>query len=255
MAYSVVIGYRHGREVPAGSPDVTPQRRLQMRQTSTSRRDSHHERCLASTIGGRRCVDDSTLLGFITAITDGHFAAYIPLLEVRPDWQHHGIGSELSRAMLARLRNCYMIDLVCDDNVVAFYERLGGTRLNAVSWRHFDQLQRSPSPTPRSGHADTAREMTTEDEPGTGRSRTRTTLLLGVVRAHAGTCDRSGGCVAVTGSDQQRGDTVAARPDAQGRCPRTASHGLSPCEPISSTTHPAAANCERRSGSRHSVSV
>jgi hypothetical protein len=44
--------------------------------------------------------------------------------------------------MLARLRNCYMIDLVCDDNVVAFYERLGGTRLNAVSWRHFDQLQR-----------------------------------------------------------------------------------------------------------------
>lgn len=40
-----------------------------------------------------------------------------------------------------------------------------------------------------------------------------------------------------------------------GRCPRTASHGLSPCEPTSSTTHPAAENWERRSGSRHSVSV
>jgi ribosomal protein S18 acetylase RimI-like enzyme len=86
--------------------------------------------------------DDGTVVGFITAITDGHFAAYIPLLEVRPDWQHRGIGSELTRAMLTRLRDCYMIDLVCDDDVVPFYERLGGTRLNAMAWRHFDQLQR-----------------------------------------------------------------------------------------------------------------
>jgi len=45
------------------------------------------------------------------------------------------------------------------------------------------------------------------------------------------------------------------RADPQGRCPRTASHGLSPCERISSTTHPAAANCERKAGTRHSVSV
>lgn len=31
-------------------------------------------------------------------------------------------------------------DLVCDDDVVPFYERLGGTRLDAVAWRNHDRL-------------------------------------------------------------------------------------------------------------------
>jgi ribosomal protein S18 acetylase RimI-like enzyme len=84
--------------------------------------------------------DDGTVIGFVTAITDGVFAAYIPLLEVIPACQHQGIGSMLITAMLDRLKDCYMIDLVCDDDVVPFYERLGGTRLNAVAWRNFDRL-------------------------------------------------------------------------------------------------------------------
>ena len=49
-------------------------------------------------------------------------------------------GSEMVTALLERLRTCYMIDLVCDDDVVPFYERLGGTRLNAVAWRNHDRL-------------------------------------------------------------------------------------------------------------------
>jgi GNAT superfamily N-acetyltransferase len=85
---------------------------------------------------------DGTLVGFITAITDCVLAAYIPLLEVLPDWQGRGIGSRLVTAMIDRLHRCYMIDLVCDDDVVPFYERLGGTRTNAVVWRDYDQLVR-----------------------------------------------------------------------------------------------------------------
>jgi GNAT superfamily N-acetyltransferase len=69
------------------------------------------------------------------------FAAYIPLVEVIPEWQHRGVGSLLVTAMLDRLRHWYMIDLVCDDDIVPFYERLGGSRLNAVAWWNFDRLR------------------------------------------------------------------------------------------------------------------
>ncbi len=83
---------------------------------------------------------DGGVIGFATAITDRRFAAYIPLVEVLPEHQGRGIGSEMVTALLERLRTCYMIDLVCDDDVVPFYERLGGTRLNAVAWRNHDRL-------------------------------------------------------------------------------------------------------------------
>ena len=81
---------------------------------------------------------DGTLVGFVTAITDGVFAAYIPPIEVLPAFQRRGIGSALEN-MLSRLRQCDMIDLVCDDDVAPFYERLGGTRIGAVAWRSLPQ--------------------------------------------------------------------------------------------------------------------
>jgi ribosomal protein S18 acetylase RimI-like enzyme len=83
------------------------------------------------------------LVGFVTAITDGVFAAYIPLLEVLPSAQGHGIGRTLVQRMLARLQACYMIDLVCDEDVVAFYEQLGGSRLDGVGWRNYERLEGS----------------------------------------------------------------------------------------------------------------
>ncbi len=82
---------------------------------------------------------DGTVVGLATAITDRCFAAYIPLLEVLPAHQGRGLGSQMVRALLDRLRSCYMIDLVCDDDVVPFYERLGGTRLAAMAWRNYDR--------------------------------------------------------------------------------------------------------------------
>jgi ribosomal protein S18 acetylase RimI-like enzyme len=83
---------------------------------------------------------DGHLAGFITAVTDRTFAAYIPLLEVAPAYQGRGIGSRLVNSMLSRLSRCYMVDVVCDDDVVPFYQRLGGTRLNAIAWRHYERL-------------------------------------------------------------------------------------------------------------------
>jgi predicted N-acetyltransferase YhbS len=72
-------------------------------------------------------VDEETghVIGYITAISDGVSAAYIPHLEVREGWQGQGIGSELVRRMLEQLRHLYMIDLICDEELQPFYQRLG----------------------------------------------------------------------------------------------------------------------------------
>ena len=84
---------------------------------------------------------EQRLVGFVTALTDGTFAAYIALLEVLPPWQGLGIGQGLVVAMLDRLRTCYMIDLVCDPTLIPFYERLGATRLEGMVWRRHAQLR------------------------------------------------------------------------------------------------------------------
>lgn len=65
------------------------------------------------------------VVGFVNAVGDGVLAAYLPCLEVLPAWQGRGVGSELVRRIVAELAPRYMIDLVCDEDVVPFYERLG----------------------------------------------------------------------------------------------------------------------------------
>ena len=76
------------------------------------------------------------VVGFITAVGDGGLVAFIPLLEVLPAWRGQGIGRELVRRMLARLADRYAIDLVCDEDLVPLYERLGGTKGRAMMWRN-----------------------------------------------------------------------------------------------------------------------
>jgi ribosomal protein S18 acetylase RimI-like enzyme len=69
--------------------------------------------------------DGERVVGFVTAVGDGVLSAYVPLLEVLPDRQGRGIGSELMRRMLARLDGMYMVDLCCDAQLEPFYGRLG----------------------------------------------------------------------------------------------------------------------------------
>ncbi|MBD3331995.1 GNAT family N-acetyltransferase [candidate division GN15 bacterium] len=78
------------------------------------------------------------VVGFVTAITDGVLAAYLPLLEVLPEYQGRGIGGELVRRMLAQLDGLYMIDAVCDDDVVPFYQEFGMVKATAVARRDYD---------------------------------------------------------------------------------------------------------------------
>ncbi len=49
-------------------------------------------------------IDDENgkFVGFITAITDKILSAYIPFLEVLPEYQRQGIGKELVKRMLEK---------------------------------------------------------------------------------------------------------------------------------------------------------
>jgi len=86
-------------------------------------------------------VDDEIgrVVGFVNALSDGVLNAFIPLLEVLPEYQGRGIGRELMRRMLARLDQLYAIDLVCDTGVQPFYEKLGMQPAVAMLQRNYQQ--------------------------------------------------------------------------------------------------------------------
>ncbi|MTD14281.1 GNAT family N-acetyltransferase [Nakamurella sp. YIM 132087] len=81
------------------------------------------------------------VVGFVTAVSDGVLAAYLPLLEVLPEFQGQGIGSELVRRMLDLLGGLYMVDVVTDPDVVPFYERFGMVPGTALMLRRRDLLR------------------------------------------------------------------------------------------------------------------
>ena len=85
-------------------------------------------------------VDDETsrVVGFVTAVTDGVLAAYIPLLEVLPEYQRRRIGEELMRRVMERLDGLYMVDLLCDPNMDAFYSRFGMKPAHAMAVRRYE---------------------------------------------------------------------------------------------------------------------
>lgn len=86
-------------------------------------------------------VDEETehVVGFINALSDGVLNAFIPLLEVLPEHQGRGIGSELVRRMLAQLSDLYAIDLLCDADVQPFYAYLGMQPAQGMMLRRYER--------------------------------------------------------------------------------------------------------------------
>ncbi|MCC7522214.1 GNAT family N-acetyltransferase [Candidatus Uhrbacteria bacterium] len=83
-------------------------------------------------------VDETgTVVGFATALTDHALAAYISLIEVLPEHQGKGIGKAMTDRIIERLGNIYMIDTVCDENLVGFYEKFGMKRGIAMMKRNY----------------------------------------------------------------------------------------------------------------------
>jgi ribosomal protein S18 acetylase RimI-like enzyme len=86
-------------------------------------------------------VDDETgnVVGFITAISDGVLAVFIPLLEVLPAYRGRGIGSELVRRMLDKLSAYYAVDLACDLELQSFYDRFGMKPSTGMYTRNYER--------------------------------------------------------------------------------------------------------------------
>lgn len=88
------------------------------------------------------------VVGFITAVSDGVISAYVPLLEVVPGHRNTGIGSELVRRMLETLRDLYMVDLCCDEELAPFYERFGFQKVQGMALRRYERLNSLSEKTP-----------------------------------------------------------------------------------------------------------
>lgn len=100
-----------------------------------------HVRILENSDSIVLAIDSNTgqVVGFINAVSDGIMAAYIPLLEVLPEYQHRGIGSELVRRIIEKYKNLYMVDLVTDPDKEKFYKPFGMQQGFAMVIRNFNR--------------------------------------------------------------------------------------------------------------------
>lgn len=88
---------------------------------------------------------DNKVIGFIQAISDNVLTAYIPLLEVLPEYQNQGIATELVKRMISELDHLYMIDLLCDEELQSFYEKLGMDKACGMMIRNYKNQSGDPS--------------------------------------------------------------------------------------------------------------
>ncbi|WP_306981107.1 GNAT family N-acetyltransferase [Alkalicoccobacillus murimartini] len=86
-------------------------------------------------------IDENTqqVVGYITAISDQVLSAYIPLLEVLPDYKNNGIGSELIHNLLDQLKGLYMIDLLCDAPLQEYYKKFGMQPVSGMCIRNYSK--------------------------------------------------------------------------------------------------------------------
>ena len=82
--------------------------------------------------------DGALVVGFVNAVSDGRLSAYIPLLEVLPEHHGQGIGQELVRRIREQLHDVYMVDVMCDEDLVPFYEKAGMSRATGMVMRNYD---------------------------------------------------------------------------------------------------------------------
>lgn len=91
-------------------------------------------------------VDEETdrVVGFANAVSDKVLAAYIPLLEVLPEYQGQGVGREIMRRMFELLEEYYMVDLLCDPELERFYRPLGMQPATGMMIRRYERQSGHP---------------------------------------------------------------------------------------------------------------
>lgn len=87
----------------------------------------------------------SRVVGFITMISDGVLTAFIPWLEVLPEYQGRGVGSELVRRILEGTERFYSVDLLCDAPLQPYYSAFGMQPVPGMTLRHRSALLGEPA--------------------------------------------------------------------------------------------------------------
>ena len=82
---------------------------------------------------------ENKVVGFINAVSDGVLSAYIPLLEVLPEYQKQGIGAALVSRMLESLKDLYMVDLLCDEDMQDYYAKFGMHKATGSLLRNYSR--------------------------------------------------------------------------------------------------------------------
>lgn len=98
-----------------------------------------HDKLLKNSYKAVVVIDEDTkqVIGFINAISDGVLSAYIPLLEVLPEYQNQGIGQKLIQTLLEELKDIYMVDLICDEELQPYYEKAGMMKARGMISRNY----------------------------------------------------------------------------------------------------------------------
>jgi len=88
-----------------------------------------HIRIMQNSYRAIVAVDATTgmAVGFINSISDGILSAYIPLLEVLPEYRGKGIGRWLVRLMKQECKHLYMLDICHDEEIAPFYAKFEPT--------------------------------------------------------------------------------------------------------------------------------
>ena len=105
------------------------------------------ERHLAILRGSYRvwlALADERCIGFINALSDGVFYAYLPLLEVLPAYQGRGVGRRLVGLMMESLSFTYAVDVCCDEDLVPFYRKAGFFEVRAMARRTYARQAGEP---------------------------------------------------------------------------------------------------------------
>ena len=85
-------------------------------------------------------LENAKVIGFVNAVSDGILSAYIPLLEVLPEYRNKGIGGNLIKLMLESLSRLYMIDLCCDFKVQDYYLKFGMQKSFSMIKRNYGTI-------------------------------------------------------------------------------------------------------------------
>lgn len=99
-----------------------------------------HRKILSNSFKSIVAIDESTneIIGFINIISDRVLTAYIPFLEVINDYKGQGIGNKLAKMAMEEFKDFYMIDIICDSELVHFYEKMGMRKSNAMIIRNYE---------------------------------------------------------------------------------------------------------------------